>query len=67
MMKSKVVFLLGVSLVLATALMSCGKKQETSEAPASPAGQVGKPVDASTPGSITGTAQLDGQVTDAPA
>jgi plastocyanin len=57
-MKSKVVFLLGISLVLATALMSCGKKQETSEAPAS---QVAKPVDASTAGSITGTVQLDGK------
>jgi hypothetical protein len=60
-MKSKLVFLLGVLLILAAAMMSCGKKQETSEAPSSTTSQVAKPVDASTAGSITGTVQLEGK------
>jgi hypothetical protein len=48
-MKSKLVFLLGVLLILAAAMMSCGKKQETSEAPSSTTSQVAKPVDARRP------------------
>jgi plastocyanin len=57
--KSKLTFLLGVLLILAAAMMSCGKNQETSEVPKAPANQAAEPVDASTAGSITGTVELE--------
>ena len=60
-MKSKLAFLVGVLLILAAALMSCGKKQEPSGAPSSAATQAATPVNAATAGSITGIVQLDGK------
>ena len=48
--------------VLAIALVSCGKKEDTSEQPAATASTqpAGQPVDAATAGTITGTIKLDG-------
>jgi len=59
-MRGKSLLFLGAASALAIAMISCGggAKQETAEAPA--ANPAGKPVDASTAGSITGTIKLDG-------
>jgi len=60
-MKGKLIFLLGILLILAAAIMSCGKKQEPSGVPSSAASEAARPVDTSTAGSITGTVRLDGK------
>ncbi len=50
-----------VTAALAIALVSCGKKEDTtSETPAATAAPAGQPVDAATAGTITGTIKLDG-------
>jgi hypothetical protein len=50
-----------VTAALAIALVSCGKKEDTtSETPAATTAPAGQPVDAATAGSITGTIKLDG-------
>ena len=61
-MKGKSLLVIVGASALAVAMISCGNKQEsTSEAPASaPAASAGKPVDAATAGSVTGTVKLDG-------
>jgi hypothetical protein len=60
-MKGKSVLFVAAALVLAIAMISCGKKEETSETPAAtaPAGG-GKAVDEATAGTVTGTIKLDG-------
>lgn len=58
-MRGKSVLFVATAAALAVALISCGGggNQPTSEAPAASAG---KPVDAATAGSVTGTIKLDG-------
>ena len=47
--------------LLATLLVSCGKKEESSEsAPAPTAAPAATPVDAATAGSVTGSVKLEG-------
>ncbi len=60
-MKSKSVLFVAASLLLAVAMISCGKKEETSDnsAPAA-AATAGKPVDPATAGTVSGTIKLDG-------
>lgn len=61
-MKGKSLLFVAGAGVLAVAMMSCGKKEET-EAPAAgapAAASAGKPVDAATAGSVMGTIKLDG-------
>jgi plastocyanin len=61
-MKGKSLFGMAAAVALATAMISCGGGSNTSsEAPAAtPAASAGKPVDASTAGSVKGTIKLDG-------
>jgi plastocyanin len=60
-MRGKSVLFFAAAAALAIALISCGGgKQETAEGPAAPAAGAGKPVDAATAGSVTGTIKLDG-------
>jgi Carboxypeptidase regulatory-like domain len=60
-MKGKTLLFVAAAAVLGIGMMSCGKKDETTEAPAAAAGaSAGKPVDATTAGSVTGTIKLDG-------
>jgi len=49
-----------LSVFLSFALVGCGKRQGTSEAPGPPSAMSGAYVDAATAGSISGTVQLDG-------
>src|ERR1700688_2142062 len=58
-MNAKPVLFIAAAVGLAVGMMSCGNKQETSEAPA-PAATAGKAVDPATAGTITGTIKLDG-------
>jgi hypothetical protein len=58
-MNAKPVLFIAAAVGLAVGMMSCGSKQETSEAPA-PAATAGKAVDPATAGTITGTIKLDG-------
>jgi len=60
-MKTKYVFSIAFAAALATALVSCGGKKETTEtAPSAPAGPAATPIDMSTVGAVTGTVKLDG-------
>ena len=61
-MKGKSLLFIAASGALAVAMMSCGNKQESTEAPAAApaANPAGKPVDAATAGSVTGMVKLDG-------
>ncbi len=49
-----------ITAALAIALVSCGKKEDTTETPAATTAPAGAPVDAATAGTITGTIKLDG-------
>ena len=59
-MKSKSLYYVALSVVLTVFVVSCGKKQETTETPATESNTNAKPVDAATAGSISGTVKLDG-------
>lgn len=60
-MNRKLLFAMGMALLLGAVLMSCGKKQEESETGAATPNAAAKSVDQATAGSITGTVQLDGK------
>jgi len=62
-MKGKSVLFVAAALVLAIAMISCGKKEENGETPAAnapAANSGGKAVDTATAGTVTGTIKLDG-------
>ena len=61
-MKGKSVLFASAAVILAVAMISCGKKQDTETTSATPAATNtgGKPVDAATAGTITGSVKLDG-------
>jgi len=67
-MRGKTYLFIAASALLAVAMISCGKKEETDDdttpaasTAAAPAGNpAGKPVDTATAGSVTGTVKLDG-------
>jgi plastocyanin len=58
-MKAKPVLWIALAVSFAVAMLSCGGNKETAEQPAATE-TAGKPVDAATAGSITGTIKLDG-------
>lgn len=59
-MRSKSLWLFAAAAALAVAMMSCGGKEQTSEAPAATANPSGKAVDTATAGTVTGMIKLDG-------
>jgi plastocyanin len=60
-MKGKSVLFAAAAVVLAIAMISCGKKQETETPAANPAAtSAGKPVDTATAGTVTGSIKLEG-------
>src|SRR5690349_14320426 len=60
-MKGKSVLFAAAAVVLAIAMISCGKKEETETPAANPAATpAGKPVDTATAGTVTGSIKLEG-------
>src|SRR6202790_33567 len=59
-MRSKSLWLFAAAAALAVAMMSCGGKEQTSEAPAATANPSAKPVDTATAGTVTGMIKFDG-------
>jgi plastocyanin len=59
-MKGKSLFVLTGTVALAAAMISCGGGSQPAETPAATPASAGKPVDASTAGSVKGMIKLDG-------